>query len=82
MGHLGDTTAAPVQAAIEGAVNAIAAAGKPAGILSLADAASHAWFSRGCTFVGVASDGFILARQTERIVREFAAVKTSAPHTA
>ena len=77
MGHLGDVAAAPVREAIDAALAAIDRAGLPSGILSLDDNASRSYFGKGCVFVGVSSDGFILARQTERIVREFASLRAA-----
>lgn len=75
MGYLGNVAAPEVMSRIDAALAAIEKAGKPSGILSLNDEASHEYFRRGCTFIGVTSDGFILGRQTERAVREFAYLK-------
>lgn len=62
LGHLGEPAHPDVQAAIDRAIAAIAAAGKAAGILSADPAAARRYLEAGATFVAVGVDTTLLAR--------------------
>ncbi|WP_209427000.1 aldolase/citrate lyase family protein [Pararhodobacter sp. SW119] len=72
MGHLGNPAAPEVQALIDRAQAAIAAAGKPAGILGYGAEPARGYFDRGFGFVAIAGDNWLLARQMDALI---AAVK-------
>ena len=71
LGHLGNWRHPEAAAAIESAIRRIVAAGKPAGILALDEAASYRFLEIGCTFVAVGVDTVLLAQATENLVRQF-----------
>jgi 4-hydroxy-2-oxoheptanedioate aldolase len=71
LGHLGNWKHPEAAAAIEGAIKRIVAAGKPAGILALEEAASHRFLELGCTFVAVGVDTYLLAQATESLAKRF-----------
>ena len=56
LGHLGNTNAPEVVAAIDGALDAIAASGKASGIFAVDPADAERYLARGVSFVAVASD--------------------------
>lgn len=62
MGHLGDSRAAPVQAAIRDALARIAASDKAAGILALDPAAAQTYRDWGAQFIAVGIDVVMLAQ--------------------
>jgi 4-hydroxy-2-oxoheptanedioate aldolase len=61
LGHLGNPRHAEVQAAIDGALARIAAAGKPAGIFALSPEDARARIAAGIGFVSVGTDIGLLA---------------------
>ncbi|SEK67137.1 4-hydroxy-2-oxoheptanedioate aldolase [Roseovarius azorensis] len=65
MGYLGDSSAAPVQAAIKSALNRIAASDKAAGILALDPDTAQTYRDWGAQFLAVGIDVVMLA-QTAR----------------
>lgn len=71
LGHLGDPMHPEVEAAIEGAIGRIRAAGKPAGILALGDRHARRSIELGCTFVAVGIDAQLLRRATEDLAASF-----------
>lgn len=71
MGHLGNPAHPDVQAAIATAVARCRAAGKPAGYLSPTEADAEERFAAGFGFVALGSDGAILRRGAEALVRRF-----------
>lgn len=71
LGHLGEPAHPDVQAAIDRAIAAIAAAGKAAGILSADPAAARRYLEAGATFVAVGVDTTLLARGAERLAAQF-----------
>ncbi len=73
MGHLGEVGAPPVRAAIEQARTAIGSAGKAAGLLDFNEGSARARYDQGFAFIAVSGDGFLLARETQRLVASFRA---------
>jgi len=71
LGHLGDMQHAEVQKAIEDAIKRIRACGKPAGILSSDEAATRRYIQWGTNFTAVGMDAMILARETEKLAKQF-----------
>ncbi len=71
MGHLANAGAAEVKALIGEAVAAIRKGGKAAGILNFKEDEARALFAAGVSFIAVAGDAALMARQTERIVAAF-----------
>jgi len=71
VGHLGNWKHPEATAAIEGAIQRIVAAGKPAGILALEESAAHRFLELGCTFVAVGVDTYLLAHATESLAKRF-----------
>lgn len=71
LGHMGQLGNHEVKQVISDAIAAIGRGGKPAGILSLDNDQSRAYFEAGCTFIGVTSDTYMLARQSEAIASAF-----------
>ncbi|WP_126283375.1 4-hydroxy-2-oxoheptanedioate aldolase [Burkholderia stagnalis] len=71
LGHLGNPAHPDVQAAIDGAIRAIKAAGKAPGILSADEAAARRYFDAGALFVAVGVDTTLLARSVERLAAQF-----------
>jgi 4-hydroxy-2-oxoheptanedioate aldolase len=75
MGHLGNPGAAPVQASIRKALEAIVSAGKAAGLLNFNEAGAKADYEAGFHFIAVSGDASIMAREAQRVAQVF---KTSA----
>ncbi|CAB3749531.1 4-hydroxy-2-oxo-heptane-1,7-dioate aldolase [Burkholderia sp. MSh2] len=71
LGHLGNPGHPDVQAAIDGAIRAIKAAGKAPGILSADEAAARRYLAAGALFVAVGVDTTLLARSAERLAAQF-----------
>jgi 4-hydroxy-2-oxoheptanedioate aldolase len=71
MGFLGNMFAPEVHATVRGGMEAINHAGKAAGLLNFRENEARDWFAAGFTFIAVAGDTGLLARQTERIVAAF-----------
>lgn len=69
LGHLGDPRHADVQAAIEKARAAIAAAGKPAGIFALDIADARARIAQGFAFVSIGTDVGLIANGARALLR-------------
>ena len=60
-----------MRAAIADAITRINATGKASGILSFAEADAKGWIAHGAKFVAVTSDQFLLARNSEAVVKAF-----------
>lgn len=71
MGHPGNAGHADVQAAIEGAMQRIQAAGKAAGILALSDEQAHKWLRLGARFVAVGVDTVLLRKSADALLAQF-----------
>jgi len=71
LGHLGNPGHPDVQAAIDGAIRMIKAAGKAPGILSADEAAARRYLEAGAQFVAVGVDTTLLARSAERLAAQF-----------
>ncbi|KVG66945.1 4-hydroxy-2-oxoheptanedioate aldolase [Burkholderia pseudomultivorans] len=71
LGHLGHPGHPDVQAAIDGAIRAIQAAGKAPGILSADEVAARRYLGAGALFVAVGVDTTLLARGAERLAGRF-----------
>ncbi|MBB3992323.1 4-hydroxy-2-oxoheptanedioate aldolase [Croceicoccus naphthovorans] len=71
LGHLGDAAHPEVQEAIEGAIAAIRAAGKPVGMLIADEALARRYLEIGASFVAVGTDVTILARGAEALAARF-----------
>ncbi|MEY4698510.1 MAG: hypothetical protein RIT14_2938 [Pseudomonadota bacterium] len=71
MGHIGNPSHPEVVAAIEAAIKAIRAAGKPAGILTLDDAFARRCMDWGTTFTGVGMDIALLAQSARALAARF-----------
>ena len=69
LGHLGDPRHREVQNAIAGAVERIAAAGKPSGIFALSPEDARRWLDQGVCFVSVGTDLGLLARGARELRR-------------
>ncbi|MBI1418250.1 MAG: 2-keto-3-deoxy-L-rhamnonate aldolase [Limimaricola sp.] len=69
MGHPDDPGHPEVRAAIDHALARIAAAGKPSGIIALAEGEAAHWSARGVAFIGVASDSLLLASALRRLAK-------------
>ena len=67
LGHLGDPGHAEVQAAIDRAFDAIARAGKPAGIFALSPADAKARCAQGFRFVSIGTDIGLLAKGADAL---------------
>lgn len=72
LGHLGNPGHLEVQAAISRAQQAIALAGKPAGIFALSPADAKARCAQGFSFVSIGTDIGLLARGAEMLRRSVA----------
>lgn len=73
LGHLGDSGHAEVQHAIEHAIAAVRAVGKPVGILMADQVLARRYLSLGAAFVAVGTDVAVLARGAESLASAFAA---------
>lgn len=71
MGHPGNAGHPAVQAAIEGAMQRIQAAGKAAGILALSDEQAHKWLKLGARFVAVGVDTILLRKSADALLAQF-----------
>jgi 4-hydroxy-2-oxoheptanedioate aldolase len=71
LGHIGQSGHAEVQAAIADAVKRIAAAGKPAGILSLNADEAQRFIDMGYGFVAVGGDVALLTEAARGLARRF-----------
>jgi 4-hydroxy-2-oxoheptanedioate aldolase len=71
MAHLGNMFAPAVNDAVRSGMQAINKAGKGAGLLNFREDEARDWFAAGFSFIAVAGDAGLLARQTERIVAAF-----------
>ena len=71
MGHRGDAGHPEVQAVIRDAIKRIVAAGKAAGILTSNETWANEYLDLGATFVAVATDVGILAKQTSALAERF-----------
>jgi 4-hydroxy-2-oxoheptanedioate aldolase len=70
LGHTGDMAHPEAAAAIDGALNRIVAAGKPAGTITGGAANTKRLFARGCSFVAAGVDALLLAGAADRLARE------------
>ena len=73
MGHAGNMGAPEVKALIRDGLAKIRDAAKGAGILNFREDEAQELFAAGFTFIAVAGDASVLARQTERIAAAFKA---------
>ncbi len=71
LGHRGNPGHPEVQAAIEGSIVRIVAAGKAAGILTAEEKLARRYLDLGCTFVAVGTDVTLLARAAEKLAATF-----------
>jgi 4-hydroxy-2-oxoheptanedioate aldolase len=71
MGHVGNMSAPDVKALIRDGVDKIRAGGKAAGILNFREDEARELFKSGVSFIAVAGDAGLMARQTERVVAAF-----------
>lgn len=71
MGHRGNPGHPEVQAAIEGAIARIRAAGKAAGILSADEKLARRYLELGCAFVAVGVDTSLLMRSLKALASNF-----------
>ncbi len=71
MGHIGEPGHPAVVAAIEDALKRLRALGKPAGILTLDTSFAARCIAWGTTFTAVGMDVGLLARESERLARQF-----------
>jgi 4-hydroxy-2-oxoheptanedioate aldolase len=71
MGHRGDAGHPEVQAAIEDGIGRIVKGGKAAGILTSNEAWARRYLDLGATFVAVATDVGILAKQSTALAKRF-----------
>ena len=78
-GHLGRPGDAPVRAAVEEGLKRIAAAGKPAGILTADRVLANRYIDLGATFVAVGSDVSQLSNATSALAGKFKMARAVAP---
>lgn len=71
LGHIGDPGHPEVQDAIKGAVERLAAVGKPAGILTPSEADARRYIEWGYRFVAVGSDLGLLTRHADALAKTF-----------
>jgi 4-hydroxy-2-oxoheptanedioate aldolase len=76
LGHLGNAGHPEVQEAIEHAIHAIRACGKPVGMLIADESLARRYLELGASFVAVGTDVTILARGAEALAKRFAATAT------
>ncbi|WP_223694971.1 aldolase/citrate lyase family protein [Leifsonia poae] len=81
MGHLGQQNHPEVVAAVEGAIRACVAAGKPAGVNAFDPAVARRYLDAGASFVLVGADVAILARASEALADTFIGDGDSAART-
>jgi 4-hydroxy-2-oxoheptanedioate aldolase len=86
MGHRGKPGHPEVQAAIEGAMRTIVAAGKAAGTLTSDPALARRYLDLGCTFVAVGVDVLVFANAARKLAAQFlgdaesAGTEAASPH--
>lgn len=73
LGHPGDLFHPEVIAAVEGAISRVAAAGKPAGVLTYDAAFARRCMELGSVFTAVGADLAILVRGVEKLAKDFKA---------
>lgn len=71
LGYLGETGNPAVVPVIEDAIRRIRKAGKPAGVLTAADAEIRRYIEAGCLFTAVGSDVGLLARGSEQLLARY-----------
>jgi 4-hydroxy-2-oxoheptanedioate aldolase len=71
MGHLGDQTHPEVVAAVESAIRAVTALGKPAGVNAFAEPTARRYLDAGARFVLVGADVTLLARGSEQLATTY-----------
>jgi 4-hydroxy-2-oxoheptanedioate aldolase len=71
MGHLGNPGHPEVQAAIEGAIAKILAAGKAPGILMADEKLARRYIDLGCRFIAVGTDVTLLMRGTQALAQQY-----------
>ncbi|MFC5395936.1 HpcH/HpaI aldolase family protein [Bosea vestrisii] len=71
LGHIGNPGHPEVQDAIKGAVERLAAVGKPAGILTPSEADARRYIEWGYRFVAVGSDLGLLTRHADALAKTF-----------
>ena len=71
LGHIGNPGHPEVQAAIKGAVERLAAVGKPAGILTPSEADARRYIEWGYRFVAVGSDLGLLTKHADSLAKSF-----------
>jgi 4-hydroxy-2-oxoheptanedioate aldolase len=71
LGHIGNPGHPEVQAAIKGAVERLAAVGKPAGILTPTEADARRYIEWGYRFVAVGSDLGLLTKHADALAKTF-----------
>ncbi|MBA4220738.1 MAG: 4-hydroxy-2-oxo-heptane-1,7-dioate aldolase [Methylobacterium sp.] len=71
LGHIGDPGHPEVQDAIQGAVERLAAVGKPAGILTPSEADARRYIEWGYRFVAVGSDLGLLTKHADALAKTF-----------
>lgn len=71
LGHIGNPGHPEVQAAIKGAVERLAAVGKPAGILTPSEADARRYIEWGYRFVAVGSDLGLLTKHADALAKTF-----------
>lgn len=71
LGHIGDPGHPEVQDAIKGAVERLAAVGKPAGILTPSEADARRYIEWGYRFVAVGSDLGLLTKHADALAKTF-----------
>ena len=71
LGHIGDPGHPEVQDAIKGAVERLAAVGKPAGILTPSEADARRYIEWGYHFVAVGSDLGLLTKHADALAKTF-----------
>lgn len=82
MGHPGDPGHPEVQAAIEHAIDAIQAAGKPVGILAPREADARRYRSLGCRFIAVGIDISLLRQAAMDTIARYKDVPSEASSSA
>lgn len=75
LGHLGEPEHPDVVATVEGAINAIVAAGRPAGVNAFNETLARRYLAAGATFVLVGADVALLARGAERLAQTYREVR-------
>ncbi len=71
LGYLGNQGDPQFQLVVEDVIRRVKAAGKAPGILTADGKLAHHYLDIGCLFVAVGSDSGLLARASERLLREF-----------